>query len=45
MNFNEKETVDFIDYGARHLNDDVDYVFYPQGSVAADWVIPLYIKN
>ena len=28
--FNEKETVEFIEYWANHLTEDVDYVFYPR---------------
>ncbi len=42
--FNEKETVEFIDYWASHLLEDVDYVFYPQETDAVDRVMPLYIS-
>jgi len=42
--FNEKETVEFIDYWASHLVGDVDFVFYPQETGAVDRVMPLYIS-
>jgi hypothetical protein len=42
--FNEKETVEFIDYWASHLVEDVDYVFYPQETGAVDGVMPLSIS-
>jgi hypothetical protein len=42
--FNEKETVEFIDYWARHLAGDVDYVFYRQETGAVNRVMPLYIS-
>jgi len=42
--FNEKETVEFIDYWASHLVEDVDYVFYPQETGAVDRVMPLSIS-
>jgi len=42
--FNEKETVEFIDYWVSHLIEDVDYVFYPQETGAVNRVMPLYIS-
>jgi hypothetical protein len=41
--FNEKETRDFIDYWAKYLSGDGDYVFYPQETSAVDRVMPLSI--
>jgi hypothetical protein len=41
--FNEKETVEFIDYWSSHLSGDMDYVFYPQETGAVDGVMPLSI--
>jgi hypothetical protein len=42
-NFNEKETVEFIEYWSQHLADGEDYVFYPQETGAVDRVMPLSI--
>jgi len=42
--FNEKETVEFIDYWANHLIEDVDFVFYPQETDAVNQDMPLYIR-
>ena len=42
--FNEKETVDFIEYWASHLVGDVDYVFYPQETDAVNEVMPLSVS-
>jgi hypothetical protein len=41
--FNEKETVEFIDYWASHLIEDIDFVFYPQETAAVNQVMPLSI--
>jgi len=41
--FNEKETLEFIDYWASHLTEDVDFVFYPQETAAVNQDMPLYI--
>jgi hypothetical protein len=43
-NFNDKETVEFIDYWSQHLANGVDYVFYPQETGAVDRVMPLSIS-
>ncbi len=43
-NFNEKETVEFIEYWSQHLAEDVDYVFYPQETGVVDQVMPLNIS-
>lgn len=43
-NFNEKETMEFIEYWSQHLAEGVDYVFYPQETSAVDRVMPLYIS-
>jgi hypothetical protein len=42
--FNEKETVEFIEYWSSHLIEDVDYVFYPQETGAVDRVMPLSVR-
>jgi hypothetical protein len=42
--FNEKETAEFTDYWASHLVEDMDFVFYPQGTAAVNQDMPLYIK-
>jgi hypothetical protein len=42
--FNEKETVEFIEYWASHLIGDVDYVFYPQETDAVERVMPLSVS-
>ncbi len=42
--FNDKETVEFIEYWANHLTEDVDYVFYPQETAAVERVMPLSIS-
>jgi hypothetical protein len=42
--FNEKETVEFIEYWSSHLIGDVDYVFYPQETGAVDRVMPLSVS-
>jgi hypothetical protein len=41
--FNQKETVEFIDYWASHLIEDMDFVFYPQETAAVNQDMPLYI--
>jgi hypothetical protein len=43
-NFNEKETIEFIEYWSQHLAEDVDYVFYPQETDAIARVMPLSIS-
>jgi hypothetical protein len=43
-NFNEKETVEFIEYWSEHLAEDEDYGFYPQETDAVDQVMPLSIS-
>jgi hypothetical protein len=43
-NFNEKETVEFIEYWSQNLAEDMDYVFYPQETGAVDRVMPLSIS-
>jgi len=42
--FNEKETVEFIDYWANHLVEDMDFVFYPQETEAVNRDMPLTIR-
>ncbi len=42
--FNDKETVEFIEYWASHLIGDVDYVFYPQETDAVNGVMPLSVR-
>ena len=42
--FNEKETVEFIEYWASHLIGDKDFVFYPQETDAVERVMPLSIS-
>jgi hypothetical protein len=42
--FNQKETVEFIDYWASHLIEDIDFVFYPQETEAVNQDMPLYIR-
>ena len=42
--FNEKETVEFIEYWASHLIGDVDYVFYPLETDAVEQVMPLSVR-
>ena len=41
--FNEKETLEFIDYWASHLIGDMDFVFYPQETDAVNQDMPLSI--
>jgi hypothetical protein len=41
--FNDKETTEFIEYWVLHLDEDVDYVFYPQETGAVDQVMLLSI--
>jgi hypothetical protein len=42
--FNEKETMEFIDYWANHLVEDTDFVFYPQETEAVHRDMPLTIR-
>ena len=42
--FNEKETVEFIEYWASHLVGDVDYVFFPQETDTVEQVMPLSVN-
>jgi len=42
--FNEKETVEFIEYWAIHLIGDKDFVFYPQETDAVERVMPLSVS-
>jgi hypothetical protein len=42
--FNEKETVEFIDYWSSHLTGGIDYAFYPQETGAVDRVMPLSVS-
>jgi hypothetical protein len=42
--FNEKETVDFVDYWTQHLAEGADYVFYPLETGAVDRLMPLSIS-
>jgi len=41
--FNEKETVEFIEYWSTHLFEGLDYVLYPQETGAVDRVMPLHV--
>ena len=42
--FNEKETLEFIEYWSSHLIGDADFVFYPQETDAVNQDMPLYIR-
>lgn len=42
--FNEKESVEFIEYWSENLAENGDYVFYPQETVAVDRVMPLFVS-
>lgn len=42
--FNDKESRDFIEYWDQKLKDNVDYVFYPQGTKTINKIMPLEVS-
>jgi len=42
--FNEKEKQDFIDYWMNKLDDEKDYVFYPQQTSVVQQIMPLVLS-